>query len=142
VTVLVDTGVLYALADAEDSHHDACVRWLTRSTDELLVPSLVIAEAAYLIGSRGGTQAEASFLDGLAPGGRFAVAELDPGVDLARVAELVRTYANLPLGTVDATVVATAERLGVREIATVDRRDFNIVRPVHVEAFVLLPDLG
>ena len=142
MTVLVDTGVLYALADGEDSHHDACVHWLTRSTDELLVPSLVIAEAAYLIGSRGGAQAEASFLDGLAPGGRFGVAELDPGVDLVRVAELVRTYANLPLGTVDATVVATAERRGVREIATVDRRDFSIVRPAHVEAFSLVPDLG
>jgi hypothetical protein len=142
VTVLVDTGVLYALADGEDSHHDACVRWLTKSTDELLVPSLVIAEAAYLIGSRGGAQAEASFLDGVTPGGRFAIAELDAEVDLGRVAELVRNYANLPLGTVDATVIATAERLGVRTIATVDRRDFSIVRPAHVDAFLLVPDLG
>jgi hypothetical protein len=142
VTVLVDTGVLYALTDADDTHHEACVRWLTASTDDLLVPSLVIPEAAYLIGSRGGAQAEASFLDALVPGGRFGVAELDRDVDLARIAELVRTYANLPLGTVDAAVVATAERLRVHEIATVDRRDFTIVRPAHIEAFTLLPHLG
>jgi hypothetical protein len=55
---------------------------------------------------------------------------------------LVRTYANLPLGTVDAAVVATAERLRVHEIATVDRRDFTIVRPAHIEAFTLLPHVG
>jgi predicted nucleic acid-binding protein len=78
----------------------------------------------------------------LIPGGRFGIAELDLDVDLARVAELVRRYADLPLGTVDASVVATAERLGLHEIATVDRRDFTVVRPAHVDAFTLLPELG
>jgi predicted nucleic acid-binding protein len=36
-------------------------------------------------------------------------------------------------------VVTTAERLGINEIATVDRRHFNTVRPRHVDAFTLLP---
>jgi predicted nucleic acid-binding protein len=40
---------------------------------------------------------------------------------------------------VDASVVTTAERLGVQEIATVDRRHFSVVRPSHVAAFTLLP---
>jgi uncharacterized protein len=40
---------------------------------------------------------------------------------------------------VDASVVAAAERLDVRQIATVDRRDFGVVRPKHAEAFELLP---
>lgn len=39
----------------------------------------------------------------------------------------------------DASLVAIAERLGVTEIATLDRRDFTVVRPRHVGAFVLLP---
>jgi predicted nucleic acid-binding protein len=43
------------------------------------------------------------------------------------------------LGTVDASVVAAAERLGVGEIATIDRRHFGVVRPANVEAFRLLP---
>jgi hypothetical protein len=102
---------------------------------------LVIAEAAYLIESRGGTTAEALFLDALTPGGRFVIAELDPQSDLPRMADLVRTYANLPLGTVDASVVAVAERFGCDTIATVDRRDFSIVRPNHTAAFTLTPDL-
>ncbi len=56
-----------------------------------------------------------------------------------RIAELVSVYRDLPLGTVDASVVAAAERLGVTEIATLDRRHFGVVRPAHVDAFELLP---
>lgn len=58
------------------------------------------------------------------------------------MAELVRTYADLPLGAADAAVIAIAERLGLHTIATVDRRDFTIVRPRHIEAFTLVPELG
>jgi uncharacterized protein len=47
------------------------------------------------------------------------------------MAELVRSHADLPLGAVDASVVAIAERLGVRRVATLDRRDFSVVRPRH-----------
>lgn len=39
----------------------------------------------------------------------------------------------------DASVVAIAEEIGAREIATLDRRDFSVVRPQHVDAFTLLP---
>lgn len=48
-------------------------------------------------------------------------------------------YRDLPLGTVDASIVAAAERLRVSEIATVDRRRFSVVRPNHSVAFTLLP---
>ena len=59
--------------------------------------------------------------------------------DWSRIAELVERYADLPLGTVDASVVAAAERLGATSIATLDRRHFSVVRPKHVESFELLP---
>jgi hypothetical protein len=45
-----------------------------------------------------------------------------------------------PGGTADASVIAVAERLGVIEIATIDRRHFTVVRPRHVETFTLLPE--
>ena len=59
--------------------------------------------------------------------------------DLARMAELLLRYSDLPLGTVDASIVALAERLNVVKIATLDRRDFAVVRATHVEAFELVP---
>jgi uncharacterized protein len=42
--------------------------------------------------------------------------------DYARMADLVVTYYSLPLGTTDASVVVIAERLGLTEVATLDRR--------------------
>jgi uncharacterized protein len=60
--------------------------------------------------------------------------------DIPRIAELVEKYVSLPLGIVDAAVIATAERLGLTEVATVDRKHFSIVRPQHVSAFRLLPE--
>ncbi len=45
------------------------------------------------------------------------------------MAELVRTYADLPLGAVDASVLAVAERLRLTDVATLDRRHLTIVRP-------------
>ena len=55
------------------------------------------------------------------------------------MAELVETYADMPLGGVDASVVAIAERVSETMIATLDRRHFGVVRPAHATAFELVP---
>jgi predicted nucleic acid-binding protein len=64
--------------------------------------------------------------------------ELTP-TDYDRMAELVETYANLPLGTSDAAVITLAERLGIDEVATLDHRHFRVVRPRHTTNLTLLP---
>jgi predicted nucleic acid-binding protein len=55
------------------------------------------------------------------------------------MAELVRQYADFPLGSADASVIAVAERLGATTIATIDLRHFRAVKPAHCAAFELLP---
>ena len=55
------------------------------------------------------------------------------------MAGLVDTYADFPLGTTDASVIAVAERLGVTDVATLDHRHFDAVRPRHADSFILLP---
>ena len=91
----------------------------------------------YLIESRLGSAAEFQFLRDLAAG-HFLVDPVPPG-DWPRIAELVWRYRDLPLGTVDASVIAAAERLKAHEIATLDRRHFTVVRPEGISAFELLP---
>ena len=59
--------------------------------------------------------------------------------DYARAIELVEKYADLPLSLVDASVVAIAERLEQDTIATLDRRHFSVIRPLHIDAFTLVP---
>jgi uncharacterized protein len=55
------------------------------------------------------------------------------------MAELVESYPSLGLGGVDAAVIAIAERLNVTTVATLDRRDFAVVRPGHVKVLTLIP---
>lgn len=80
---------------------------------------------------------ESLFLQSLAEGD-FTPVDLT-SADFARMADLVNTYESLPLGTTDASVVAVAERLGLTDVATLDRRHFTVVRPRHVDALTLLP---
>lgn len=56
-----------------------------------------------------------------------------------RCVELIDTYQELGLGLVDASIVAVAERLQLDTIATMNTRDFNVVRPNHIDAFTLVP---
>ena len=96
----------------------------------------MVSEVAYLLATRLGPEPEVRFLGDLAAGA-FSVEPVATR-DWLRIAELVARYRDLPLGTVDASVVATAERLDVTDIATVDRRHFSVVRPNHAVAFTLL----
>ena len=64
--------------------------------------------------------------------GEFTIEPLDDE-DLPRIADIMHAYRDLPLGFVDASVVAIAERLEAREILTTDRKHFGVVRPRHVE---------
>ena len=128
---------MYAYVDADDRHHAASLDLLERHPGPLIVPILVVAEVAYLIATRLGVEPEVRFLGDLAAG--TLIPEPVLAGDWLRVAELTARYGDLPLGTVDASVVATAERLEIAEIATLDRRHFSVVRPTHVPAFQLLP---
>ncbi len=97
---------------------------------------LVITEAAYLLETRLGVEAEVRFLADFAEGN--LIAEPVHANDWLRIAELVAKYRNLPIGTADASVVAVAERRGITEVATLDRRHFTVVRP-SIGPLTLLP---
>ncbi|SDN55459.1 type II toxin-antitoxin system VapC family toxin [Allokutzneria albata] len=135
--IVVDTGPLYAAMDADDQDHERCARLLTTVPGPLIVPAPVLTEVCYLLESRCGGGAEAVFLRALCSG-ELSLEPLELR-DLERMAELVTKYADMPLGAVDASVVAVAERLGASTVATLDRRHFTVVRPNHIPAFTLLP---
>ena len=87
----------------------------------------MITEVVYLLATRLGIDAEVRFLGDLASGN--LIPEPVASSDWLRIAELVARYSDLPLGAVDASVIATAERLAISEVATLDRRHFTVVRP-------------
>ena len=134
--LLVDTNVLLAAADTSTAEHQRCAALLDERTD-LAITTPVAAECSWMIESRLGPQAEAAFVTSIATG-ELAVIELT-AADWARCAALIDVYADLRVGLVDASIIAVAERLEVTTIATMNHRDFAVVRPVHCPAFELIP---
>jgi len=102
---------------------------------QLVVPQLALAEVTYLL-QRLDADYEIPLLHTIAIGDLIA-APVDPS-DWMRIAQLVDEYHDLPLGSADASLVALAERLNVRQVASIDN-DFRVVRPLHVEHFEVLP---
>src|SRR5258707_2501570 len=96
-----------------------------------------MGEVGYLLQSRVGPQAEVIFLRSFGGDG-FAVADLEDD-DIPRMAELVDTYLDLPLGIVDAAVVGIAQRLKLAQVATIHHRHFSLLRPRHDPAIRPLP---
>ena len=137
MAVLVDTSALYALADRDDPSHETCEEAIAAEQEAIIIPAQILCEIAYLTNDRLGGLAERAFLRGLFDSD-WAIEPMN-GTDLARSLELLELYASADLGFVDAATVAIAERLDIRRIYTLDRRDFALVRPAHVPAFELLP---
>jgi predicted nucleic acid-binding protein len=136
MSLVADTGGLYALYDTDDAHHAAVGEVVREERGAIIVPSAVLGELDYLLREFLGIDAELDFLDGLSSG----ALTLEPmtGRDVERSRQLIATYRDLDLGLVDSAVIATAERLNVRRVLTVDERDFRAVRP-HGGALTLLP---
>ncbi len=132
---VVDAGPLYAAADVDDDDHQASVAALARGDLRLVIPALVVAEATYFVGRRLGAAAEAAFLRG------FTALDVEAPApeDFRRIAQLVEQYSDFRLGGTDASAIALAERIGASTIVTLDRRHFAAVKPIHCEAFQLLP---
>jgi len=106
--------------------------------EDLYVPATVLVEVDYWVLKLLGPDAWTIFLEDLALGA-YHLQNLDE-IDFKRAGELERDYINVDLGLVDASVIALCERLGEEKVATLDRRDFSVVRPAHCEYLHLLPD--
>lgn len=134
--MIIDTGVLVAAIDRSDRHHEQCAVLLAGGA-ELVVPVLAVAEVAHFVGRRMGPDQEVAFLAAIRDG-ELVVEAVDPE-DWPRIHDLVGQYADLGLGTTDASLVAACERLGETTVASLDHRHLTTVRPRHCPALTLVP---
>lgn len=139
MALIFDTGPLVAALDEDDDQHTACRRVVDETTESLVIPAPVIAEVTYFIERRLALKDLVAFLDDLAAG-RYLVENLLPE-DYARAAEICEQYADARVGFVDAAVLSIVERLGEPKLATLDHRHFGLLRPRHVEALDLVPQV-
>jgi predicted nucleic acid-binding protein len=123
VSVLLDTGIVYAYYDRSDRWHAQARALLKAEARGLLLPAPVIPEIDHLLGTRLGDESRLTFYAGITAG-HFFVTDL-PRQGYARVAEINRQFADQSLGFVDAAIVVLADTLGVPRVATTDRRHFT-----------------
>lgn len=134
---LLDSGSYYGLIDETDSFHDSIMLAMRDFRDDVILPAPVVTEIAYLIKRQNGVEALANFLDVLSAT-TFQI-EMPLSTDFARSAEIIRQYDDANVDFVDALIVAMAERLEITRILTIDQRHFRMFRPVHCDAFEILP---
>ena len=135
--VLVDTGILYALADIDDAWHESVKEFLQTITETLVVPVTVVPEVCYLLNTHLGQESERKLIASIIHG-ELRIEGLTND-DFRRSFQFLETYSDMNIGFVDASVVAIAERLKIHRLLTTDRKHFSIIRPRHCPAFELLP---
>lgn len=134
---LVDTGILYAMADMDDAWHESVKTFFQNTLDVLVVPVTVLPEICYLLNNHLGQNSEKKLIASIVQG-ELRIEGLTND-DFRRSSQLLETYSNMNIGFVDASMVAIAERLKIHRILTTDRKHFSIIRPRHCRVFDLLP---
>jgi predicted nucleic acid-binding protein len=137
MAILLDTSAVLAAADQADLNHAAAVAWFGRADGPLLLGALTLAELDILLQRELGLEATLALLRSIIGGGVRLVSPSD--ADLRRAAEHMTAAAEHRPRLADAVLVATAERLGVRRIATFDRRPIAVFQPTHVRMLDLEP---
>jgi predicted nucleic acid-binding protein len=122
--VLVDAGPLIALLDRGDAAHEACVAALHDVRSPLVTVWPAFTEAMYLL--RGSWPAQKALWSRIETGA-LAIVALDED-DAPRMRELMEKYRDLPMDLADAALVRVAERNGLSDVFTLDRRHFSLYR--------------
>jgi predicted nucleic acid-binding protein len=133
---IADTSGLFALFSSE-ARYEAARRTVSEIEGPLVVSPFVLAELDYLVATRVGVDAELAVLEELS-GGAYDLAHLEES-DLSRCSSVVERYRDPTIGVADASVVVLADRYRTREVLTLDRRHFGVLRPLSGGRFKLLP---
>jgi predicted nucleic acid-binding protein len=137
MAILLDPSAVVAAADAADLNHRAAVAWFERVDEPLLLGALGLAELDLLLQRELGADATRAVLDSVIAGSIRLVAPTPD--DLARAAELMAEAAEHRPRLADALLVATAERLSIRRVASFDRRPLAVFRPRHTRTLDFEP---
>lgn len=135
MAIIADTSGILALLDRDEQYHNTTVRAVSGSS--LWIPSTVLPEVDYLATKYLGDRVAKSFLDAVVTGYfTYITVELP---DIERALQIMQQYEGVPLGLVDSSVVAIAERYQIQQILTLDRRHFSLIQPKGLPHLELLP---
>jgi uncharacterized protein len=135
--ILLDTSGLLAAIDTRQRQHAACAAVLREHDGPLLLSPFVLAELDYMLATRVGQHAETALLGEVARGAYQL--ESFGAEDVAEARRVIVKYASLELGLADASIVVLAARHRARDVLTLDRRHFGVVKRANGRPFRVLP---
>lgn len=120
MSIFVDTGAWYAVADRSDRHHPTAARFYVErvSTRDLVTSSLVLAETWSLLSAHLGRPAALSFWESLRDL-QIPVLTLDPA-DLEAAWRIANAFPDQDFSFTDCTSFALMERRGIDEAFAFD----------------------
>lgn len=135
--MIVDTSALLAYFDTAEPDHRAVSRVIDDAEELLVVSPYVVAELDYLVATRVGIDAELAVLRELFSGA-WVLADFSIP-ELKEAAGIIDKYRDSRVGIADASNVVLANRFRTRRIATLDRRHFDVLRPIVGGRFTIRP---
>jgi uncharacterized protein len=135
--IIADTSGLLAAFGKDAREHTAARKAVEADDGPIVVSPFVLAELDYLLMRRAGVVPELRFLREVAAG-VFELASFGRA-ELTQAASLIERYQDMPIGLADASVVVLAARYGTTRLLTLDERHFRAIRPLHGDAFTILP---
>ena len=134
VRALCDSGPLIALFDASDSFHERCRIVLETFSGSLVTTWPVLTETFHFID----VPRDRGLLWNFVLSEVVRIEDIVES-DLGRMRLLMEQYADLPMDFADASLVVAAERLGISNIISLDRRGFAVFRPRNAKTFEIFP---
>lgn len=131
--ILIDSGPLIALFDADDKHHKKALAFIKENKLPLVTTLASITETLHLLDFN--PNAQIDFLDWISKGAAEIHNIKVPAFN--RLRELTVKYKDLPMDFADACLVYLAEELNITKIATIDY-DFSIYRIKNKKKFELV----
>lgn len=135
--ILLDASGLIAALNEDERLHSDCAAALNDEVGSKLLSPFIAAEVDYLLATKIGQDAELAFL-GEVSRRAYDLAVFDAG-DVAKATSVIERYSDQKIGLADASIVVLAERYGTTRILTLDRRHFEVLRPLQGGRFEILP---
>ena len=122
-SILIDSGPIIALFDRDDKFHSKTKEFIKTNRFNLITTLAMVTEVSHMLDFN--TNVQIAFLEWIIRDGIKLFPLEQP--HLARIIELSRKYADLPMDFADASLVVAAEQTGIHQIISLDS-DFDIYR--------------
>ena len=134
--VLIDTGPLVAIFNANDKYHEACIERASSIVGQKYTTWPVLTETSHLLRRFPGAFQK---LLKLISSGEIRLLTIDPGA----TEWLIEFSSKIPgyeFQIADATLIYLAERHEIESVFSLDKRDFSVYAQATGNSLLLLPE--